>query len=240
MADFSLQFEIYIDNQFVGREVLSEGVIKVGKLASSHLRLDHETVSRMHAVIEVNGPSDIQLVDLGSTRGTMLNGERVTKVSLQSGDEVQFGDVKVVVVVGEIEQTVVAPALDDQTRVTSPDAALLAGAQEEGQALPADMPVDSEVPAAPVFPEASSASAPGFAPGASSPFSPQRRFRRQMGFPLRLSRRLLVRLARCRRQLRFPHQPPAFPPLFLGRPWRKWPQQRHRCRVPSQGCPIRT
>jgi len=65
--------------------VLTEAVIKIGKLASSHLRLDDESVSRMHAVLEVNGPDELQLIDLGSTRGTLVNGERIAKASLKSG-----------------------------------------------------------------------------------------------------------------------------------------------------------
>ena len=52
-----------------------------------------ETVSRMHGVIEAAG-GDIHVTDLGSTRGTTVNGERIAKkkARLQSGDEVMFGD----------------------------------------------------------------------------------------------------------------------------------------------------
>ena len=78
-------------------ETLNEAVIKIGKLASSHLRLDDETVSRMHAVVEVTGPGEVQLIHLGSTRGTLVNGERINKAILKSGDQVYFGDVRVVV-----------------------------------------------------------------------------------------------------------------------------------------------
>ena len=37
------------------------------------------------------------MVDLGSTRGTTVNGERITKARLQTGDEIMFGDCRVVV-----------------------------------------------------------------------------------------------------------------------------------------------
>ena len=58
MADVKvpIKFEIYKGDELVREEVLAQDVIKVGKLASSHLRLDDETVSRMHAVIEIDGP----------------------------------------------------------------------------------------------------------------------------------------------------------------------------------------
>ncbi len=99
MADVNvpIRFEIYKGDNLVREEVLAQDVIKIGKLASSHLRLDDETVSRMHAVIETTGPNEIHVVDLGSTRGTTVNGERVTKARLQSGDEIMFGDCRVVV-----------------------------------------------------------------------------------------------------------------------------------------------
>jgi TonB family protein len=99
MADGTvpIRFEIYKGDSVVREEVLAQDVIKIGKLASSHLRLDDETVSRMHAVIETTGPNEIHVVDLGSTRGTTVNGERITKARLQSGDEIMFGDCRVVV-----------------------------------------------------------------------------------------------------------------------------------------------
>ena len=58
MADVNvpIRFEIYKGDQLVREEILAQDVIKIGKLASSHLRLDDETVSRMHAVIETTGP----------------------------------------------------------------------------------------------------------------------------------------------------------------------------------------
>src|SRR5450432_391483 len=99
MADVNvpIRFEIYKGDNLVREEVLAQDVIKIGKLASSHLRLDDETVSRMHAVIETTGPHEIHVVDLGSARGTTVNGERITKARLQTGDEIMFGDCRVVV-----------------------------------------------------------------------------------------------------------------------------------------------
>ena len=95
-----IRFQIFKGDQLVREETLNEPVIKIGKLASSHLRLDDETVSRMHAVVEVTGPGEIQLIDLGSTRGTMVNGERINKAVLKSGDQIHFGDTRVVVSFG--------------------------------------------------------------------------------------------------------------------------------------------
>jgi TonB family protein len=114
MADVKvpIRFEIYKGDSLVREEVLAQDVIKIGKLASSHLRLDDETVSRMHAVIEATSPTDINVVDLGSTRGTTVNGERITKARLQSGDEIMFGDCRVVVTFLSADQAQATPAPD--------------------------------------------------------------------------------------------------------------------------------
>lgn len=112
MADvrFPLKFQIFRGDELVREEVLNQDVIKVGKLASSHLRIDDETVSRMHAVIEIAGADGVSLIDLGSTRGTTVNGERITKTRLQSGDEIMFGDARVVVTFLQAAETTPVPA----------------------------------------------------------------------------------------------------------------------------------
>ena len=109
-ANVPIKFEIYKGDQLVREEVLAQSPIKIGKLASSDLRLDDETVSRMHGVIEATGPGDVHVVDLGSTRGTTVNGERVTKARLQSGDEVMFGDCRVIVTFGDALAAQATPA----------------------------------------------------------------------------------------------------------------------------------
>ena len=68
-AKIPLTFRIHKGDELLREETLSQPVIKVGKLSSSHLRLDDESVSRMHAVIEVSAADDISIIDLGSTKG---------------------------------------------------------------------------------------------------------------------------------------------------------------------------
>src|SRR6187431_2433956 len=99
-----LVFRIFKGDQLLREEKLTLPVIKVGKLSSSHLRLDDESVSRMHAVIEVTGPSDVSIIDLGSTRGTFVNGQKVNKAKLQSGDTVLIGDIRIEVSVGGADE----------------------------------------------------------------------------------------------------------------------------------------
>ncbi|MCA9559580.1 MAG: FHA domain-containing protein, partial [Myxococcales bacterium] len=82
-----VKFDIYEGDKLVRTEVLAEQTIKIGKLSSSHVRIDDESVSRMHAVVEVNGPNEVVILDLGSATGTYVNGEPITKRKLNTGDQ---------------------------------------------------------------------------------------------------------------------------------------------------------
>ncbi len=65
--------------------------LRIGRDPANGLRLSHETVSRVHAELSVQGGGWI-LRDLGSTNGTSVNGRRVTgAVLVRDGDQVSFG-----------------------------------------------------------------------------------------------------------------------------------------------------
>ena len=96
-SNIPMTFRIYKGDELVRTEQLTQEIIKVGVHPSSHLRIDDDTVSRMHAVIEVTGPDEIFIIDLGSASGTIVNGKKVNKTKLESGDEILLGDTKVVV-----------------------------------------------------------------------------------------------------------------------------------------------
>lgn len=68
-----------------------EGKARIGRNEESEIFLVDPSVSRTHAVIEVDGAEPI-VHDLGSTNGTFINGERVVARSLHDGDEVTFGN----------------------------------------------------------------------------------------------------------------------------------------------------
>lgn len=106
-----IKFDIYEGDKLVRTEVLAEQTIKIGKLSSSHVRIDDESVSRMHAVVEVNGPNEVVILDLGSATGTYVNGEPITKRKLNTGDQLQLGSVRVVVTIaGQAAPAAAAPA----------------------------------------------------------------------------------------------------------------------------------
>lgn len=116
-SKLSLSFRIFQNGQLVREEKLSQGVIKIGKVPSAHLRLDDESVSRMHAIIEVNG-TDVSVIDLGSTRGTFVNDQKVNKAKLQSGDAITVGDTRIEVAIAETATVVVqAPVMPVQPPV---------------------------------------------------------------------------------------------------------------------------
>ena len=121
-AKIPLTFRIYKGDELVSEETLTQSVIKVGKLSSSHLRLDDDTVSRMHAVIEVQGPDDISIIDLGSTKGTIVNGQKVNKAKLQDGDAIQLGDTRIEFAIGAaqaVDEMDDAPTTVQETPVST-------------------------------------------------------------------------------------------------------------------------
>src|SRR5689334_7107827 len=112
-AKVPLTFRIFKGDQLIREERLSLSVIKLGKVPSAHLKLDDETVSRMHAIIEVNGPGDVSIIDLGSTKGTFVNGQKVNKAKLQSGDTIVVGETRIELAIGAGEE-------DEPTKVGTP------------------------------------------------------------------------------------------------------------------------
>ncbi len=157
-ADGSAFAEIEVHGEDYAR---GDSVIKIGKFASSHVHIDDPSVSRMHAVIELS-ENDYKIIDLGSTRGTFINGERVTKGPLKEGDTLKFGDV---------ELKVTRIAYDSGERTPEP----------------APVPVRAPVPMAILPPQAQAQPPADGAPGPAKAQSGQR-----AAAPLNANRVLIV------------------------------------------------
>jgi hypothetical protein len=96
MSKAVLTFAVYQGDALLRRETVAHDIVKVGKDPKSHLRIDDDAASRMHAVVEVAGPDDVTLIDLGNEPGTLVNGARVNKCKLHAGDQIQIGGTRLV------------------------------------------------------------------------------------------------------------------------------------------------
>ena len=75
-----------------GREIdLSDGEATLGRSRTSSVRLEHESVSRSHALLTLNKGEAI-VKDLNSSNGTYVGGKRISRETwLQNGDRIQIG-----------------------------------------------------------------------------------------------------------------------------------------------------
>ena len=65
--------------------------VLLGSSADCDVQLDEAGISSRHAEIRLIDGGALQLTDLGSETGTLLNGEPVTESLLGSGDEIRIG-----------------------------------------------------------------------------------------------------------------------------------------------------
>jgi hypothetical protein len=153
----TLTFALYQGDQLVRRESVTQDIVKVGKDPKSHLRVDDDLASRMHAVIEVASVDDITLIDLGNEPGTVVNGARVNKCKVRPGDQIQVGGTLIVL---ESAQDAVAEAF------VPPPAPV--------QVAPPPPPMANPFapPAPPAFAQGAAPAADPFAPAPARPAPP--------------------------------------------------------------------
>ena len=75
------------------RYQLKNGVMTIGRLSTADIMLNDQNVSRRHAELHPVGDT-YQLVDLGSTNGCKVNGQRIERQVLVDGDEITLGPVR--------------------------------------------------------------------------------------------------------------------------------------------------
>jgi serine/threonine-protein kinase len=74
------------------RVFASHDAVIVGRAADAQWRMSQDSFfSRYHFRIEANPPA-CALIDVGSSNGTLVNGQRVTQVDLTNGDRIECGD----------------------------------------------------------------------------------------------------------------------------------------------------
>ena len=77
--------------------LLERDVVTIGRALEADIRLNDSRVSRLHAqisieTIEGSSKSIYRLKDLGSTNGTLLNGQIVNEAIITHGDKILVGD----------------------------------------------------------------------------------------------------------------------------------------------------
>jgi pSer/pThr/pTyr-binding forkhead associated (FHA) protein len=77
------------------RFLLDQDVVSAGRHPDSEIFLDDVTVSRRHAEFHRQGES-FTVSDVGSLNGTYVNRDRIDRVQLTDGDEVQIGKFRLV------------------------------------------------------------------------------------------------------------------------------------------------
>ena len=168
---------------------LSKERTTIGRKAHNDIQIDNLAVSGEHAVI-VTILNDSFMEDLGSTNGTLVNGNPVKKHFLQNNDVIELGKYKLKFIQEAGAQPAAAAADFEKTMVLRPSAmkaaaeqakaAGLGGAQAAqavrqaaiqsvGQA--AQVAGIGEKPAAPAA--APAAAAPAAAPAAAAPAAPK-------------------------------------------------------------------
>lgn len=79
---------------------ITPGNIKtVGRAPRADFIVDAALVSRLHCRLAA-GAGEIEAVDLESTNGTYVNGERIARALLKDGDKLRVGAVELVVTKG--------------------------------------------------------------------------------------------------------------------------------------------
>jgi len=144
-----LTLKVFKGEAMVAAKDYDRDIIKIGRLASAHLCLDDDKVSRIHSVIEVAPDGKLSIIDMGSVEGTWVNGKRINKGALSFGDEIRVGNTLI-----KVEDGATARAA----------AALAAVAQAPVQAAPVVHTNGNGLTPAATLAEAARTAAPAVAP----------------------------------------------------------------------------
>ena len=83
-----------VESPFTFR-ILPGAIKTIGRAARADFIVDAALVSRVHCRLTA-GAADLEVVDLDSTNGTFVNGARVDRALLKSGDRLGVGKVEFV------------------------------------------------------------------------------------------------------------------------------------------------
>lgn len=89
-----------IDGPRISLSEIKGRTLRIGRGTNAHLRSDNAAVALEHAYIEQSGEG-YELFDKGSITGTYLNGRPVEASRLSKGDQVEIGNLKILVQIAE-------------------------------------------------------------------------------------------------------------------------------------------
>jgi FHA domain len=117
-----LTLKVFKSGALVASRDYDRDIIKIGRLASAHLCLDDDKVSRIHSVIEVAPDGRLSIIDMGSVEGTYVNGKRVNKGTIAFGDEIRLGNTTIRIET-PVAGAVAGPAAVPQAAAARPSSA---------------------------------------------------------------------------------------------------------------------
>jgi hypothetical protein len=90
-----ITLKVFRGSELVRSEQFNREIIKIGRLASAHLCLEDDKISRIHSIIEVAPDGAISIIDMGSAEGTFVNGKKVSRGALRTGDQITLGGLRI-------------------------------------------------------------------------------------------------------------------------------------------------
>lgn len=80
-----------LDGEIINEYALDTQHLSIGRKHGNDIQLNDLTVSGRHAMISSSLPDQVFAEDLGSTNGTLVNGNHIKKTVLKHGDIIQMG-----------------------------------------------------------------------------------------------------------------------------------------------------
>lgn len=132
-AKKTLTFQVYKDKKLLKKAEFTEDSVTIGSGDQALFSLPGAGLAELHAVINVEEDGTVHLFDLGSDKGTKVNGEPVSNTPLKLGNAITAGDVQILVTWKEATKPAATDFDDDEaTKVMGgPPNATMAGLLDE-------------------------------------------------------------------------------------------------------------
>ena len=112
------RFTVYFGRKAVGIYDFGPGRFRVGRHPDSAVFLPNQSISRLHAVLQMR-EGEWQVYDTGGSNGLFVNGTKVTAHKLRTGDRVELGKYIIHFAAGEGDEGTTAEA-DEIERLLNP------------------------------------------------------------------------------------------------------------------------